>query len=103
MRTVKCTATSTTQWVYSRVSKGVSGKREFSWIRLETFGNSRPEKFEHRSPETIGDEPTFGGPFSSEDGNALKRTLSGWRRSVYRTRLQANSLQQGILQGILRF
>jgi hypothetical protein len=34
----------------------VSGKREFSWIRLETFGNSRPKKFERRSPETIGDE-----------------------------------------------
>jgi hypothetical protein len=42
----------------------VSGKREFSWIRLETFGNSRPKKFEHRSPETIGDEksPCFAGP-----------------------------------------
>src|SRR6202166_1321708 len=34
----------------------VSRKREFSWIRLETFGNVRPKKFEHRSPETIGDK-----------------------------------------------
>src|SRR5476651_1079312 len=34
----------------------VSRKREFSWIRLETFGNVRPKKFEHRSPETFGDE-----------------------------------------------
>src|SRR5580704_14745536 len=31
-------------------------KREFSRIRLETFGNSRPKKFESRPPETIGDE-----------------------------------------------
>ena len=34
----------------------VSGKREFSWIRLETLGNYRRKKFEHQSLETIGDE-----------------------------------------------
>lgn len=34
----------------------VSRKREFSWIRLETFGSSRPKKFERWSLETIGDE-----------------------------------------------
>src|ERR1700726_1081620 len=39
-----------------RSPRRVSRKREFSWIRLETFGNSRPKKFEHRSPETNGDE-----------------------------------------------
>ena len=34
----------------------VSKKPEFSWIRPETFGNSRAKKFDHRSPETNGDE-----------------------------------------------
>jgi hypothetical protein len=39
-----------------RSPRRVSRKREFSWIRLETFGNSRAKKFDHRSLETIGDE-----------------------------------------------
>src|SRR5665213_984861 len=39
-----------------RSPRRVSRKREFSWIRLETFGNVRPKKFEHPSPETFGDE-----------------------------------------------
>jgi hypothetical protein len=39
-----------------RSPRRVSRKREFSWIRPETFGSSHPKKFEHRSPETIGDE-----------------------------------------------
>ena len=50
-------------WSESQSPGRVSRKREFSWIRLETFGNSRPKKFELRSPETIGDEksPQFAG------------------------------------------
>src|SRR5882757_477139 len=67
-----------------------SEKREFSWIRLETFGNFRPYKFEHQSPETFRDEksPHLAGLFSSKKGNSLKRTLRGWggriRTSIWR-------------------
>ena len=39
-----------------RSPRRVSRKREFSWIRPETFGNSRTKKFDHRSPETTRDE-----------------------------------------------
>ena len=78
---------------------------EFSWIRLETFGNSRPKKFERRSPETIGDEksPTLAGLSATKEGNSPKRGLPGWRHSADRTRLQANSLLTGNFTGILRF
>jgi len=40
---------------------------------------------------------------ATKEGNSLKRGMPGWRRSADRTRLQANSLLKGILQGILRF
>jgi len=74
-----------------------SEKREFSWIRLETFGNFRPYKFEHQSPETFRDEksPHLAGLFSSKKGNSLKRTLPGWggriRTSIWRIENRAFS------------
>src|SRR6185436_12801781 len=37
----------------------VSRKREFSWIRVETFGSSWPKKFEHMTLETILDEKSL--------------------------------------------
>jgi hypothetical protein len=40
----------------SVVSGRVFRKREFSWIRPETFGNFRPEKCERGSPETFEGE-----------------------------------------------
>ena len=52
----KSTATLARSGFVLRSPRPVSRKREFSWIRLETFGNVRPKKFEHRSPETFGDE-----------------------------------------------
>ena len=39
-----------------RSPRRVSRKREFSWIRLETFGNFCPKKCEGRSPETFHDK-----------------------------------------------
>jgi hypothetical protein len=72
----------------------VSRKREFSWIRLETFGNSRPKKFERRSPETIRDEksPPLAGLSATKEGNSPKRGLPGWggkiRTTIWRIGIQ---------------
>src|SRR5580698_5831267 len=63
-----------------RSPRRVSRKREFSWIWLETFGNSRPERSERQSPETIGDEknPRVAGLSATKEGNSLKRGMPGW-------------------------
>ena len=45
----------------------------------------------------------FGGPFSSKEGNSLKRGMPGWRRSADRTCLQANSLLTGNFTGNFAF
>jgi hypothetical protein len=50
----------------------IDRKREFSWIRPETFGNSGPTN------SNMGLQRLFGGPFSSKEGNSLKRGLPGW-------------------------
>src|ERR1700681_4548138 len=79
-RRPKCTAAPTTQWVYSRVSRASLQKTgvfldsagdfwEFSTQKVRTSvsrDNWRREK------------PAFGGPFSSKEGNSLKRGMPGW-------------------------
>jgi hypothetical protein len=84
-----------------RSPRRVSRKREFSWIWLETFGNSRPERSERQSPETIGDEknPRVAGPSATKEGNSLKRGMPGWGESADRTRLLAISLLTGNFTG----
>ena len=49
-------ANPTTQWFYSSVSKASLQKTGVFLDSAGDFGNVRPKKFEHRSPETFGDE-----------------------------------------------
>jgi hypothetical protein len=65
---------------------------EFGWRLLGMFG---PKSSNIGLQRLLA----FDGPFSSEEGNSLKRTLAGWRRSADRTSLQENSLVSGNFTG----
>src|ERR1700738_1896541 len=100
-RRPKCTAAPTTQWVYSRVSRAslqktgvfVDSAGDFWEFSTQKVRTSVSRDYWRR------EKPAFGGPFSSKEGNSLKRGLPGWRRSADRTRLHANSLLTGNFTG----
>src|SRR5450432_2302984 len=98
---LKLTAKSSTQWSYSSVSRASLQK---TGVFLDSAGDFR----EFLAPEVrtwvSGDywrreKPAFSGPFSSKEGNSLKRGMPGWRRSADRTRLRTNSLPTGNFTG----
>src|SRR6202048_618059 len=100
-RRPKCPAAPTTQWVYSRVSRVslqktgvfVDSAGDFWEFSTQKVRTSVSRDYWRR------EKPAFGGPFSSKEGNSLKRGLPGWRRSADRTRLHANSLLTGNFTG----
>jgi hypothetical protein len=57
----------------------------------------------HSDENALPGPARIGGPFSSEEGNSLKRTLPGWGRSADRTRLHVNSLPTGNFTGNFAF
>jgi hypothetical protein len=89
------------QWVYSRVSRASLQKTGVFLDSAGDFWEFSPQKVRTSVSRNYWrpEKPAFGGPFSSKEGNSLKRGLPGWRRSADRTRLQANSLLTGNFTG----
>src|ERR1700738_1772431 len=91
-RRPKCTAAPTTQWVYSRVSRAslqktgvfVDSAGDFWEFSTQKVRTSVSRDYWRR------EKPAFGGPFSSKEGNSLKRGMPGWggriRTSIWRFR-----------------
>jgi len=100
-RRPKCTAAPTTQWVYSRVSRASLQKTGVFLDSAGDFWEFSTQKVRTSVSRDYWrrEKPAIGGPFSSKEGNSLKRGMPGWRRSADRTRLHANSLLTGNFTG----
>ena len=73
----------------------VSGKREYPWIWLETFGHSgaRVGEVRTRRRKRMRENPLFSAFSRASWETQQKARMAGWRRSADRIRLQTNSLQ----------
>ena len=79
-RRPKCTAAPTTQWVYSRVSRASLQKTGVFLDSAGDFWEFSTQKVRTSVSRDYWrrEKPAFGGPFSSKEGNSLKRGLPGW-------------------------
>src|ERR1700738_3254958 len=80
----QCTAAPTTQWVYSRVSRASLQKTGVFLDSAGDFWEFSTQKVRTSVSRDYWrrEKPAFGGPFSSKEGNSLKRGMPGWGASL---------------------
>src|SRR5882757_9767461 len=79
-RRPKCTAAPSTQWIYSSVSEASLQKTGVFLDSAGDFWEFSTQKVRTSVSRDYWrrEKPAFGGPFSSKEGNSLKRGTPGW-------------------------
>src|ERR1700720_4672726 len=101
-RRPKCTAAPTTQWVYSRVSRASLQKTGVFLDSAGDFWEFSTQKVRTSVSRDYWrrEKPAFGGPFSSKEGNSLKRGMPGWSERI---RTHAFPIEPGLCVSFLKF